>query len=66
MISSNHQALYISSREYGVGDVSEEASKKVPTAMATAKAMNKKEVSRVEKRNAAIFFCMSKNFVQKY
>ena len=60
IIASNHQALYISSRVYGVGEVSDEASKKVPVAIARANTTNKTDVNRVEKSISKIFFCISK------
>ena len=58
MIASNHHALYISAREYGVGEVSEEASTSVPTAIAIAKTINKVAVKRVENIMEASFFCI--------
>src|SRR5690554_5235032 len=64
MISSNNHALKINSREYGVGDVSPPASRKVPTAIAIAKAINKTAIKRVEKSILVIFFSMPKYFVQ--
>lgn len=59
-MASNHHALYTRTLEYGVGDVVCCMSRKVPTAMATAKTINKTPVSLVEKRIEASFFCMSK------
>jgi len=50
--------LYISAREYGVGEVSEEASTSVPTAIAIAKTINKVAVKRVENIMEASFFCI--------
>ncbi|GAA4242897.1 hypothetical protein GCM10022292_15170 [Winogradskyella damuponensis] len=61
-MASNHHALYISVLVYGVGDVSMFLSRIVPTAIATAKAINKNAVSLVENRKLAIFFCITIGF----
>ena len=65
-MASNHHALYIRALEYGVGEVSEEASTRVPTAIAIANTINKVAVNRVENRIEANFFCIDYYFVQKY
>ncbi|CAI8357965.1 MAG: Uncharacterised protein [Flavobacteriaceae bacterium] len=65
-MASNHHALYIRAREYGVGEVSEEASTRVPTAIAIANTINKVAVKRVENIMEASFFCIEYYLLQKY
>jgi len=47
---------------YGVGEVSAEASRNVPAAIAAANAINKTAVKRVEKRTEDIFLSMKTIF----